>query len=161
MFTVKTTSNEGTYRGPDSLEINGQTVFRCGLKGARGKYTFDMFGKKFILKLDSSDIPQGEREADIWANLDPEDAIYFLPILTHGTVEINGRTRHYIIQEIVNLDSSAGSDVAYGLWNAVLAPVVEKYDVGDDVGDDLGEYFSNWALVDGNPVIYDYGYSDG
>lgn len=102
--------------------------------------------RKFIVKIDTIAL-EAKREVKLWKRLDEEDRKHFVPILCSSLV---GR---WICQE--RLDIIFANQIEYEerneLWDAIIEPICEKYNLADLSPD------WNWGMVDGVPMIYDYG----
>jgi len=103
----------------------------------------------FIVKVDSTsdETPEAENEMEIWDKLDEEDRQHFVPILC-GSVD-----EGWVCQEYLEIKHSPKLEqkLRNRLWKEIIEPLSEKYYLYDVT------HQWNWGLVNGIPMIYDYG----
>jgi hypothetical protein len=133
------------------MTYNGERLPRLPLIGARPKFGL---GDEFIIKMDAGTAnPQSSTELLLWESLDEADKRYFAPI-EFGRKFVSAESLGFIVQKRlnVNTDGSAKSGEAWG----IVLDLKRKYNLSDlyDGG------CENWGMVDGSPVILDYGLGD-
>lgn len=113
---------------------------------------------KFVVKLDKTDHivigkrswlnNQSSRELRRYKKIKPEDLKYF-PKVYGG--EISRVATGWIVEERLKIKSRAGRP-NYKVFDEVMKIVV-KYKFADDFG--ANRY--NWTIINGQPIIYDWG----
>lgn len=126
------------------------------LFGVRSKAVFTHEGRKYVVKLGM----QSQAEWYFLENIVEEsDKRYFMDSLQGGLApyyDSNGKRRAdigYIIQEFVTFER--GAELHRSHWN-VVQYIIEKYKLRDLDGVS-GDEGRNWSVVNGQPVIYDWG----
>ncbi len=103
----------------------------------------------FIVKIDArTGCKEAKHEIELWEDtLDEEDRKHFVPILC-GSIE-----QRWVCQEYVEITQPTMLDdeVRIEIWNAIIKPLMDKYLLSDVSS------IWNWGIIDGVPMIYDYG----
>lgn len=137
-----------------TVQINGKRDVRLNGERLRRKYrTWSSrriyIGKEYVIKVEWDDVDLGQckDEYRIWKSLPDKHRKYFAPILKFG----KGNGYRYVVCPKLNLkDSNDDNDF---VWNSTLRNIAKKYGLVDLTGR-LNE---NWFIVDGKPIIIDYG----
>jgi hypothetical protein len=140
----------------DSAKVNGELISDNTFQGVRTKGTFMYNGKKYMIKF-------GDQSAAEWHFLEnmveEQDKKFFMPSIQGGYITFqNNRGKEerigYIIQEFVEFDTYT-SKIRLNSW-AEIEGIIEKYNLSDLRAGSDGEG-RNWSLVNGKPIIYDWG----
>ena len=108
---------------------------------------------RFIVKVGFG----GQKEVSLWKRLQAEDRKFFNPVVAHGTLENDPWQQHWVAQRILPIKRADGTMSAADWQRAaeVLRPIAEKYHVG--ALDFQQQRSDDWTVVNGQPVILDYG----
>lgn len=139
--------------GEREIYIDDERIYKdTGISGARTKAVFERDGEKYIIKLGS----QSAAEYLFYQTLPDEDKAFFMPIY-QGHADIENPAVSYVIQKYVEIaDAGELTDAERrAAYDGSIKEIISRYNLGGDVY--LGK---NWGLVDGAPVIFDYGVND-
>lgn len=137
MFTRKKKIEVKIDSENECVEVNGKKAkpFSSGNVG-RSVYVIG----EYIIKLDN----RGYHHDDlgVLSRIKPHDRKYFVPIIAQG--ESDGV--RWSVQPFLDLDETHKPDEA----EFIIDSLIVKYDLAD-------LHRSNWALHNGQPIIFDYG----
>ena len=131
-----------TFNRRNEPKINGKrtTPHRNGNHG-RTVYICD----EYVLKID--DRGYSHEDMETWKTIEKRDHKYFVPTLEQGETEDGVQ---WSIQPYIELDDNITDEA-----QDIIARLVDKYNLFDI---DYWETSNrNWAMHNGQPIIFDYG----
>jgi len=128
----------------DCAIINGRRTTRDYSSNGRSVY----IGEKYVLKVDDRGYYHDDME--VWESIKPEHREYFVPTLAQGMT----RSGHaWSLQPYVELEYNMDDDD-----KELVDWLVQEYNLCDIDDDDIWDSPRNWAMHDGKPIIFDYGF---
>jgi hypothetical protein len=126
----------------DKVTCNGKKA-KYTPHGTNGRNVY--MTKDYVIKVDDNGYHHDDM--GVWMQIEPEDQQYFVPCIAQGETEDGTR---WSVQPFVNFNTreSAKNDNA----RAIVYELIDKYNLSDMHSD-------NWGVIDGKPIIFDYGMS--
>jgi hypothetical protein len=128
----------------DCAIINGRRTTHDYSSNGRSVY----IGEKYVLKV--NDRGYTHIDLEVWERIEPRDRKYFVPTLAEGVTE---EGNIWSIQPYVELDWHVTNQA-----RKIVDRLVRKYELYDIDDDDIHDDPRNWAMHNGQPIIFDYGF---
>jgi len=101
---------------------------------------------------------QTNRELYHWCEkVEEEDRQYFTPIIAHGESENEDQPFSWVIQPYMEMEFPTVGSREPSTARAIIEHLVTKYNFGDIFTSSEGDTYCNWSIVNGHPMIHDYG----
>lgn len=162
----------GYKNGKRFILLNGTRYTEESIRANRPRFIqidgtrIHLFGIDFIIKVDSparynrwgmeSSLKQSDAEYKTWSAIEKLDRTYFAEVLGYE------KNRFIVFRRYPEVDdmNPVGQKIAKRHITKINK-LLNKYDLSDiDTDDYLGyDETHNWCLVDGKPLIFDYGFS--
>lgn len=160
----------GNKNGERYIILNGHKHTRQSLEknkpSSLGGTRMHLFGLDFVIKVDSpklyknnwmsTSFKQSNAEYEVWKNIEKKDRKYFAEVIAYE------KNKYIVFRRYLDIDdiNTPLQKIRKRHINKVES-LTTKYDICDvNTGWYKGHVTHNWCLVDGKPLIFDYGFSD-
>lgn len=112
---------------------------------SNGRSVYVSINKKYILKIDDRGFHHDDE--GVYARIAENDRKYFVPTIAQGYTKNGDR---WSVQEFLELDNDVTEEA-----QEIVDDLVYRYDLHDITSWESG-YTHNWAMHNGQPIIFDY-----
>lgn len=138
---------------PSGLRIGGVVYNIWHTNGVRSKCRVD----DLVFKFDSGESGQSWNEAVLSTQIQLPDRKYFVEVIHTGVAkDSRGRAWRWAAQPYIEVVACPvrPDQATIDRCQKIVNELIERYRM-----DDLGGFTHNWTVLNGEPLIYDYGFS--